>query len=300
VLGGITFGAVQAATGGEGSAAATFLKLDPAARSTAVGSAYTARPTGALAGYFNPAGLADLERSEGLFTRFDLTQGISYNYLGLARPTPGEGAVSLSVTSLDYGTQQRTEISGNNPVTGLGSVSASDMAVSAAYGSRLTKRFNVGVTLKYLQSKLASEQASTFSGDLGLQFQSDRYPGLRLGVAARNLFGSLTYQKASNPLPAVYDLGTAYHLNLMDGRDYVRFSGGYSLPEDADSYLKLGVEYALYRQFFGRLGYNGSAEVASGFRYGFGMETKRFQFDFAMAPMGELGNHQRLTVSYQF
>lgn len=297
----LTTAGINAESGDEGSASATFLKLDPAARSAALGSAYTARPTGVLAGYFNPAGLAGLQDSEGLFTRYDITQGISYNHVGIARPVPTTtGNVSFSVTSVDYGAQQRTEISGNNPITGLGSVSASDKALAVAYGRSLSERLKGGMTLKYLQSDLASESASTLTGDLGLQYQFQRYPGLRSGFAARNLFGSLSFDRASDPLPSVYDLGFAYHMNLQDGRDYVRLSGGYALPDDADSYLKLGVEYALFGNFFGRLGYNGGSEASDGLRYGLGMRSKRFQVDYAMAPMRELGTHQRLTVSYEF
>jgi hypothetical protein len=291
----------HAGSGDEGSATATFLKLDPAARSAALGSAYTARPTGVLAGYFNPAGLAGLQNAQGLFTRYSLTQDISYNHVGLARPVPiTAGNVSLSVTSVDYGSLQRTEITGNSPITGLGSVSASDKALSVAYGRSFSKRIKGGLTLKYLQSDLASESASTFTGGLGLQYQFREYPRLRAGFAARNLFGSLTFDETSDPLPSVYDLGFAYHMNLRDGRDYVRFSGGYALPDDADSYLKLGVEYALFGNFFGRLGYNGGSEASDGLRYGLGMRSRRFQVDFAMAPMGELGTHQRLTMSYEF
>lgn len=291
---------LEGADGDQGSASGVFLKLDPAARSSALGSAYTARPGTVLSGYFNPSGLAVQPTTETMFTHMQLFAGISYNHLALAHPLPEYSAgLGVSATSLDYGTQDRTRISGINPVTGLGDFSAGDVALSLSYGQKLSKRWAVGASVKYIQSKLAGVSASTPAGDLGITYKPP-IRGLSLGLAARNLGGSLTFQKASDPLPRVLDLGAFYTLPLWGKDNRLNLGAGFVAPSDGDKFLKAGTEFMLMDTLFLRVGYKGNQETGSVATFGAGLKLGQFEVNYSMVPVGNLGNHQRISLSYSF
>jgi len=288
-------------SGDEGSTSGVFLKMDPSAKSSAFGSAYTARPAGVLSSYFNPAGLGDQRRYETAFTNMDFVAGIGYNYLGVAFPVERvSGGLGISVTNLDYGRQNRTEISGNNPITGLGSFSASDKAFSVSYGTRISPRWMWGANGKWVQSSLASEDASTFAADLGVMYFSG-IKGLSAGVSVRNMFGDLTFDRESDPLPRLYDFGIHYTMPLGTDNEH-RFNSAVSFvkPNDADNYGKVGTEFVLNNTFALRMGYKGSQEADDGWTFGGGLTMNSFSIDYSYTPTGVLGDQQRLSLKYEF
>jgi long-subunit fatty acid transport protein len=115
-----------------GGTTAAFLKLGSGARATGLGGAFTAVSGDINAISYNPAGLAGLKRSEAGFTRAELVEGVSYNFLGYSRPVAG-GGMGLGVNYLG---QSSIEGRGaNREVTG--SFQASDTAVNLATPDRL-------------------------------------------------------------------------------------------------------------------------------------------------------------------
>lgn len=290
-----------AASGDEGSAAGVVLRMDPGARSSAFGSAYAARSNSPLSLHFNPAGLGVQQYSEGMFTHFQLFAGIEYNHLSFVTPiVQDQAGLGLSLTSLDYGDLQRTQVVNQNPRTsGLGQFGADDLTSSASLGFSLTDSLKAGITGSYIQQQIAGYEASTMTGDVGLQYHLVD-DNLVLGAAARNFGGEIRFLERGDPLPRVYDGGIFYSQPIRGGNDVLNLGGDMVFPSDADSYLSAGVEYGFYRTLFLRLGYNGSQEADDGFTIGGGVHDQRFKINYSYVPLGDLGDHQRLTLTYIF
>lgn len=289
------------ASGDEGSAAGIVLRMDPGAQSSAFGSAYAARSNNPMSIHFNPAGLGTQTHTEGMFTHFQLFAGIEYNHLSLVTPISSNRAgLGFSLTSLDYGDLQRSEVANQNPqMSGMGQFGADDITSSASLGLSLTDSLKAGLTASYFRQQIAGYKASTMTGDVGLQYHI--VPGnFVLGAAARNVGGEVTFIEEGDPLPMVYDGGIFYSQAVRGGADVLNLGGDMVFPSDADAYLSAGVEYGFYRTLYLRLGYNGSQEADDGFSIGGGIHDQRFKINYSYVPFGELGNHQRLTLTYFF
>lgn len=293
--------AAHAASGDEGSAAGVVLRLDPGARSSAFGSAYAARSNDPLSIHFNPAGLGSQLNTEGMFSHFQLFAGIEYNHLSMTTPIVRDRAgLGFSLTSLDYGDLQRTTVDGSqNPVTGQGQFGADDLTSSASLGLSLTDSLKAGVTASYIRQQIAEFDASTVTGDFGLQYHVDQ-DNLVFGFAARNVGGDIKFVQESDPLPQVYDGGVFYSQPIRGGQDVFNLGGDMVFPSDADAYVSAGAEYGFFRTLFFRVGFNGSQEADDGFTVGGGIHDQRFRINYSYVPLGDLGDHQRLSVTYLF
>ena len=81
-------------------------------------------------------------------------------------------------------------------------------------------------------------------------------------------------------------------------RVYLTADGVYS--NDADAYYAIGCEY-LYKGIISlRAGYNDDMEADDGFTLGFGMRGKSLSVDYSVISAGNLGDYQRLSLTYDF
>ncbi|MFB6347536.1 MAG: PorV/PorQ family protein [bacterium] len=297
----LSVGVASAAEGDEGSAAGILLRMDPGASSSGFGSAYTARSGSGLGIHFNPAGLGVQEHTTGTFTHLQLFADIDYNHLSMVTPVFNDRAgIGISLTSLNYGDIQRAEVVNQNPRTsGLGQFGASDIASSASMGLNLTDSLKLGLTGTYIRQQIAGYSASTGTGDFGLQYHLTPEDFV-LGAAARNIGGELKFIQEEDPLPLEYSTGIFYSDPIRGGQDVVNIGGDMVFPTDADAYVAAGLEYGFFRTLFLRAGFNGSQEAGDGFTFGGGVHDHRFTINYSYVSLGDLGDQQRLTLSYNF
>ncbi len=169
-----------------GSTAAPFLNIAVSPRAISMGGAFVATANDVSGLYWNPAGVAQVESNEAMFSYSKWFADITYNWAGAMLNLEGAGTVGLSVTYLDYGDIEITTLSEQD---GTGQFySAYDMALGLTYAYNLTDRFSLGGTVKYIQQKIWNSSASAFAVDLGVLFNSD-INGLRIGATITN-FGS--------------------------------------------------------------------------------------------------------------
>ena len=212
-------GAGRAAATSESGAAVLLLLIEPGARGIAMGESYVAIADDATASYFNPAALSGQTKKQINFTHMKwlpgLADDLSYEFLGYAQPLEGWGNVGLNIALLNLGEQLRTDERGNEQ----GTFRSYDLAVSAAYGDRISDGMAAGIGFKFIRSHLAGRGAgiergkgvgNSFAADLGLLW--DISPALRLGAALRNLGPKMVYIDASqaDPLPQHLVVGLAY------------------------------------------------------------------------------------------
>lgn len=276
---------------------AAFLKLDPSARSAALGSAYTAMAGGADSMFFNPAGLAGLGRRELTAGHAEWLAGTKFDALAYGQPMSwgslGVSAMRLSVGNLDARTADRRATGSFEAADAMYAVSAAKTFAPATFGA----------SLKYLKSEIGPYAAQTVAVDLGVRKEMPGRP-LSLGFAVRNLGKGLKFLDQEDPLPLTFSAGASYRLAGVLGFALdVRHE-----PHGGQTSFSLGSEYAFLGSVALRAGYGAntltrgsrSSGLLGGLGAGLGLRYRSLGFDYAFTPFGELGDVQRLSLSARF
>ena len=238
-----------------GGTTASFLKLGSGARAAGLGGAFTAVAGDINAISYNPAGLANLKRSAAGFTRAELVEGVSYNFLGYSRPA-AKGNIGLGVNYLG---QSSIEGRGANREA-TGSFQASDTAINLAYARPVTSRSGLGLNFKYITSRIAGESANGWAVDAGWQYKTP-VKGLGLGFAVQNLGPKMQFLDEGSALPLTARAGAGYMLldNVLLSVDVSR------QVNEKKTVFSFGSEYAVFDTLFMRAGYlAGAAAGVSG------------------------------------
>ncbi len=171
-----------------GTTAAQFLGISAGARAIAMGSAYVASTTDVSSLYWNPGAIVQADRSEFNFTNTQWLAGTKFRWFGLMLNLDGENAIGASLTQLNYGDEDVTTVEFPE---GTGEKwSAQDLAIALSYCRRLTDRFSIGGSVKYVNQSLFNETASNVTFDLGLLYVTE-FNGLRIGMSMSNFGGDL-------------------------------------------------------------------------------------------------------------
>jgi len=296
-----------------GTEAAPFLTIGFGSRAQALGNSFVGLADDASSAYFNPAGLAagalryagpSRELQAG---RSDWFQDISIHQMALAQFRPGTASWAVSLTQLGVGGLEHRVEESDEP---LGTFSAEDMAfgVSFARSFGFSSPLSAGVTAKVVEQRIAHWKGRAMAIDAGLlanfRVGSQRFSA---GFASRNLGTRLRVGSEAFPSPLYVPRGLAWR-GLVNQSAEVIFKPG-SKPAFA-----FGTEYVFLGVFSLRGGYllsqkaqaPGANTVAGlplkpGFTGGFGMRVMNLLgVDYAVAPFGDLGFAQRITLSCRF
>lgn len=329
ISGGYSFG--QEKVGTAGAAAAQFLKIGVGARAVGMGEALVAATEDAAALYWNPAGIALLDKIHVSFTHTEWIADLSHDFYGVTYPLKA-GVVGVSLTFLNMG---EIEITTREQPDGTGSFyDASDMALGLSFARRLTDRFSVGLTAKYIRQKIYNETASGFALDLGGLLYVGTAWGLKLGMCLSN-YGTNMRMEGEDlivpwqpgggefpvaqvramqytdewPLPTNFKVGIA--MDLMGGNNtlfpskmsHVILAIDGNHPNDTLERGNVGLEYTWNDMISGRIGYKYNYSE-QGLTYGGGanlnMRGTSVKVDYALARFGMLDNVHRLSVELAF
>jgi hypothetical protein len=279
---------------------AQFLTVGVGARGLGMGGAYTALANDAHSLYWNPAGLASLEKKEATADDAELATNSRLNFIALGLPTK-YGVAGAAVTYLSQPAIEGRDANGHL----TSSFNAADFAGSAAFARR-TDLADVGATLKFVQSHIGTAQATTAAVDLGARRAFDGVgPGkIVLGVAARNLGPGMKYTSETDDLPLRLAGGAAFVLPAGHAVA-VEVTNG---PRGAGTDVGFGGEYQAMKGVFLRFGWTSQSTVAggsgfdaaSGLTLGAGMRYNAWSFDYAAVPSGELGSAHRFTLAVRW
>jgi hypothetical protein len=283
-----------------GTTAASFLEIGVGSIGISLGDAYTASANDLSAIYWNPAGLANMERSEALFVYQPWVADINSMFAGFGLIIPQIGTLGLSIFGLDYGD---IEVTNMDYQEGTGEMySAYDYAVSFSYARKLATWFSFGAAVKYVTSKIWHTQANAFALDLGVQVQTHllsfsgrREDGMQIGMSISNygtrmqydgsdlLFpvdidpdGQGNYQNAQGKhnmkeweLPLLFRVGVALE-PIVSANQKITISADALHPNNMSEFVNLGLQYQFTSpgvgDFFLRTGYK--ALFASDSQYG--------------------------------
>ncbi|MBN2407126.1 MAG: PorV/PorQ family protein [Elusimicrobia bacterium] len=278
-----------------GTAGAQFLKLGVGARAAAMGESYAAVSDDSTAVYWNPAGLSRTEGRDLSVMHAVWFEDIFYDWVSYAQDFKC-GRIGGAVQYLSYG-----KITGTD-ATGLegDDFTPYDLAVILSYAKEY-RGIPLGASLKYIGSKIDDESASAFAVDLGVmkELMEGKFT---LGLALQNLGTEMKYDEESDPLPLNIKLGGAYSVT-----EDILATADINAPSDAEANAGIGGEY-LYSvnddiSLSGRAGYttrNGDTGGTNGVTAGIGVKYTKYNFDYAFAPYGDLGNTHRISLGMKF
>jgi len=296
--------AVYITANASGTTSAEFLKLSPFPRNTSMGETGVATPD--ISGsFYNPAGLAFLIQGEASFSHLAHFQDITYSHAAAAYPTQS-GTFAGAVGSLNIPEFQGYDRTGNPS----SNVSASDTKISIMYANYLMGdamspvKIGAGIGTKFIIETLSQKSANTAAFDVGLVYSSlvADMP-LMAGLSVTNLGGSLKFNpqaEKSDPVPMIIRLGALYSITLSQNPFNISLDA--AIPQGDPTAIGLGLEYIIRNTLAARFGYTTQAapQEGMGIRFGFGVKLLGVEFDYAAAPMGELGYSHRAAVTVKF
>ncbi len=279
----IIFGSVGYANG-PGTTGASFLKIGVGARAAAMGDAFTVIVDDSTSLYWNPAGLAKIEKRQLSATYNMWFAGINQGYLGMGFPISRRGVAAGGVNYVDMGDFDGRDEAGNP----TGTFTASALNYHLGYANRVGEKLMWGISAGLVQDTIADDIKSTYAANFGLLFQSSE--SLSLGLALQNIGGQL----AGDPLPFVAKIGMALTWEpLVLVLDIAK-------PTDNDTYFCAGIEWWVWDGLALRAGYKTNQDIGEGLTAGLGFDKGKIRFDYAYVPYGELGNTHKVSLGMSF
>ena len=302
-----------------GTAGAQELVIPIGSRGAAMGGSAVATSYGIESMYYNPAGLADLEGTEAMFTHLPYMADIDMNFVGVATRIEDFGTIGIGAKVISIGDIEET--TGNDP-DGTGRIfSPSFSVINVTYSRTLTANVAFGVTAMYINEDIFEVSASGMAFDVGFTYDPG-WRGLRLGFVVKN-YGpemqfsgrgferSLNNERPASPNNATFDLPASINIaaayNLVDmGPSVASVSANFRSNSYSSDQLHGGFEYGYNDMFFLRAGYKYSdqdnylygATFGAGLVYPLG-DTK-LTFEYAWNETETFDDNQFFTLKFNF
>jgi hypothetical protein len=304
--------------------AGAFLKMGVGARALGMGSAFTAVADDSTAAFWNPAGLALLEKSEGSFMHANLTLDRKYNFFNYAhvlkdKDGKSRGTVALSHVrfGIDGIPETRLATKGgplnNGDVDGNGSFDDpatqadgtgikgqnvyifsyfddTETSTFGSYARRFGDKWYGGINLKSIKQDLFTNSADTWGMDLGFLYKPA--PRATFGLSLRDLGESLKWDTPSgrsDRVPVTTTFGAAYK-----PRDNMTVALDVNKVEDLNAKFRVGTEYWFKDLAALRMGSEGGE-----FTMGASFKLSSWRFDYSYVDE-TLGVAHRVSALKQF
>jgi hypothetical protein len=276
-----------------------FLEVPAGARASSMGGAFVSMGEGVESAFWNPAGLAVVERVQITGSHYEYFQHLRHDQFALAGRWLG-GGLAGSVRALYSEPVEARDELGN--VTGT--FGGDDLEFGLAYGRTLANGVRAGVSAQLLRERLADLSTGTFAFGAGASWEPAGVPALRLGLALDHLGPAASYTFEDGPgqpmpLPTAVQAGASYRWGLRGalrlgtgietriarGRPTVAAIGG-ELTHPSGAALRLGVRIN---------------DDTSSFSMGAGYALTALRLDYAFVPYRlDLGDSHRVSFTARF
>jgi len=176
-----------------GTTSAEFLLLGAGARGTALGGSFAAIATDVSALYYNPAGVAMLDRAGLMVGTYDYVADTRYSWAGVAFPFSG-GSRTIGFQVGTFGFKDQPIYTEDQPDGTGGTYSVNQTFIGATFAQNFSDRFSAGITAKFVDDRLGTVSGSAFAVDFGTNFHAslNNHP-VKFSFVLANLGSSLTY-----------------------------------------------------------------------------------------------------------
>jgi hypothetical protein len=313
-----------------GTSSAAFLRIPAGAKAISMGSAFTAIADDGSAMFWNPGNITDQIKTTLFVHHTPWLPGLTYDYLAFTMPVSNLGVIGLNVVSLRT---QEIEITTLEAQMGTGETyTAASTAVGITFARKLTDRFSIGGSIKYISEKIFNCTATAFAFDIGTMFITP-FKDVRLGVSISNVGTEMRIngddlnsyvdiapdQHGNNDnivgqmktngfsLPIIMRLGLSYDL-LLSAQSRLTFACDGVNPNDNAQSVNTGIEFApLGDLLFIRGGYNDLflKDAEMGLTLGAGLNLSAFDyfdlsFSYAYQSLKYLGDINHISIELKF
>ena len=289
-----------------------FLSLGVGARALGLGGAFVGVADDVTASFWNPAGLAQLNRKElSLMHAETFGSLLNQDFIAFALPLTGQDRLStlaFSLQRLGGGGVKITdlektglEISDTNRVVLLKEESHADYALFFSYSHQMRPQFLWGANLKLIYRDVVSTSAFGIGADLA--FLAKPYSFLSVGANLMDLTSSLLFYDngTTETINPTTKLGVAlnrsfgdFSLVLATDAD-VRYEGRKTAAQFWLGKISADVHYGLEISYRGKVA--GRLGMDQGdFTAGAGLRINQFGLDIAFLSHDELDNTYRISL----
>ena len=275
---------------------AAFLLLPVGARATALGQAAAADGGTTEALFWNPAGLAEMRRSELALHHYSSFFG-NGDAIVLAVPASGLGTFTGSVYVVDYGDFPVTPIEGG---PAIGDAVSRNLALELSYATTIAGGLAGGIAYKLVQfrvdcsgdcSTVPVAVGTTHAIDVGFRYALPGNVPIVIGATIRNLGLKLQVnnQAQADPLPTRVQVGIAWFVvrppppgapEAFDVKVLADLQGSIGEGNSSPATL-LGVESGVRDALRVRAGYAFVDSQQRGPSLGLGLKVGRLGVDLA-------------------
>jgi hypothetical protein len=270
---------------------ASYLRMGVGPRALAMGGAGVAAAEDVTAGYWNPAGLLEINWIEAQFMYSDMSMDRSFNYVGYGHHLTF-GAVGL--TWINAGV---SDIKVTREGWSEGKQDWKDNALMASYAMGLGA-VHVGANAKVLLSKFGDEDDTGFGLDAGVRFVPSN--NLAIGIMLQDIGTQYWGESVDSDLRVGMALKSADQ-NLTVAGDAEKWG-----DRDIAFHLGAEVKFCYVPGSFAALRagmYTGdSAEEETAFTFGGGIELGQVCIDYAYLPEKQdfMNSSHRISLTGRF
>ena len=313
-----------------GSNTYQFLELSPSPRHMALGTwVTTLSPNSIHSGLGNPAIVSDSTQGQVVLNYQPYFAGINRGTAAAVFGLKEGRSILVETRFIHYGTFDETNIFGEK----ISEFTGNEVSLGVAYAHHFpSKNLSVGARLNIISSTLAEYNSTGFTSDLGLYHTppSSRY---RFALVARNIGSQLrTYDSIKESIPFSLSFGISnelqylplrWHLSIDNLQNWnlayvnpnqqkTNFEGeivekDLTFFDELFRHLVFGAELFPDRVFSIQIGFNflrsselSIAEVRSfsGLSFGFGINLRKFRFNYSHARFSAAGNTNFLGLTF--
>ncbi len=301
--------------------AGDFLSIGVGGRALGMGGAFTSVANDVTAGYWNPAGLAEMSNAQLILMHDERFAGIiNYDYIGVALKPVNFYSLGLSIIKIgvdDIPFTGNAFIDNNNngifdpDVDRLDPdkfyfVSSSDWVAIVSFARGFDEKISIGGNVKFIYRKIDKNTGIGVGFDFAIKY---RVKDFSIGAVLRDATSTLiSWNTGRNELvtPSIIS-GISGEFEILwgrftpavdlilrfEGRNKTAFLGTRFISVD----FNFGGEYTLKDIIAIRSGFTENKE----FTLGAGIKLNRLDIDYSFAKFNsELGNTHRVSVKFLF
>lgn len=264
------------------------------ARAVGLGSAFVGVADDSSAILWNPAGLGGLRGVHLAAHHTAWLADITQETVVAAMPLGSLGVIGVSGNYVHYGEFPGYDEGGVQ----VGDYAASRYGMSLGWGDEIVRTLQAGLAVRGSMQTADRITQSALSADVGALWSvTDR---LRVGAVYANIGTAV----AGYTLASAVRAGASYWMNLKASHRLLLAAAATVEPGGVNR-LHLGVEDVFRSVVAVRLGYQANLaedEITgiTGLSGGLGVRYRGLGLDYAFLPFGDLGQTQRISLSYHF
>ncbi len=297
-----------------GLSALSFLKNDLNPRSIAMGGASVALDYDGYSIINNPALITDFNSFNASASSMIVGSGVQQNFVSAVVPYKSKRfGISINALSTDA-MEVRTEF---QPYGTGEYFYATNIATGLTYAQKLSDRFAMGITFKYIFEQLAQYTNHAATADFAFSYTTD-FKGLAFAVKVQDFGGNSSLKGTftevgfnrdstvavnSYTVPTIFRMGFSF-LPYKSDNHSVLFAAELDHPNDNAENLRFGLAYSFKNILQIRTGYKLSVKGQKLPTFGIGLATSigahPFKIDYGINPTNYIGLQHVFGVSFNW